>query len=562
MSHEIRTPMNAILGMSYLALQEVEKPIVANYIRKVHRSAESLLLIINDILDLSKIEAGQLELESIPFLLSDTLDDVNNILSIKAQEKGLVLEIILDEALSITLIGDPLRLYQVILNLAGNAVKFTPEGKVIIYLSAIKLTDCETTFSVRIIDSGIGMTPLQIAGLFTAFSQADSSTTRRFGGTGLGLNISQNLVTSMGGDIKVESDLGKGSEFYFVLTLPNSLKQIESKNNDDGNKAVIVFGGQRVLLVEDNELNQEVAMAMLTKLNLRVDIANHGEEALEYVDNYTYTLILMDLQMPVMDGYKASEEIRRRHITTPIIALSANVLPEIKYKAMLCGFISFIEKPIIFDKLAVHIANAFDEHPVEISVVSMPSDREPSYHKSTFSQDDAMLYSNNDADLLQRLIKRYMETAGVMLGDLQDALKQSDMVLLERTAHTLKSITANLGGRKLAAHLQQIESSATYNSKEDIAELLTESEAEFLLFFEQLSLLTTDENLKKHSTIGEKELRELKIKIEDYDSTALDLATQFFTEQEDIDCDNQRLIKALKAYDFDNALTIINRMLS
>ncbi|PQJ84243.1 ATP-binding protein [Aliivibrio sifiae] len=561
MSHEIRTPMNAILGMSYLALQEVEKPIVANYIRKVHRSAESLLLIINDILDLSKIEAGQLQLESIPFLLSDTLDDVNDILSIKAQEKGLVLEIILDEALSMTLIGDPLRLYQVILNLAGNAVKFTPEGKVIIYLSAIKSTDTDATFVVRIIDSGIGMTPSQVDDLFTAFSQADSSTTRRFGGTGLGLNISQNLVSSMGGLIEVRSELGKGSEFYFKLTLLKSLTQIKPKNHDDGKRAVVEFEGQSVLLVEDNEFNQEVATAMLTKLNLRVDVANHGEEALEYIDNYTYALVLMDLQMPIMDGYQATEAIRKRNITTPIIALSANVLPEIKHKAMLCGFISFIEKPIVFDKLAIHIANAFDGLPLDMSFTSTSSGHEQSHYKSTFSKDDAMLYSNNDPDLLQRLIKRYMETAELMLGDLQSALKQSDMGLLERTAHTLKSMTANLGGRKLAALLQQVESSATYSSKSDIVELLTQSDAEYLLFFEQLSLLATGSAQKEKTTISRQELQDLKNKVEEYDSNALDLATHLFPEQVNLDCDEQQLIKALQAYDFDRALTIINRML-
>ncbi|GAL12485.1 sensory box histidine kinase [Vibrio astriarenae] len=329
MSHEIRTPMNAILGMSHLALTEVQSPTAKSYIEKVHRSAQSLLHIINDILDLSKIEAGSMGLEAIPYSLSETVHDVHDMLTVKAVEKGLDFTVTLDEKLPKGLVGDPLRLSQVVLNLAGNAIKFTDEGRVEIEVQLNLLTESECQFLVAVKDSGIGMTELQMQSLFDAFTQADSSTTRRFGGTGLGLNISQKLVNAMGGEIEVKSVYGEGSQFYFTLTQPVTDAAIESTQREEQ----VSFSGQSVLLVEDNDLNQDLAVALLEKANLLVTVVDNGQKAVERLTEQSFDVVLMDLQMPVMGGFEATKLIRENGYENPILAMTANIMQESKQQA-------------------------------------------------------------------------------------------------------------------------------------------------------------------------------------------------------------------------------------
>jgi len=351
MSHEIRTPMNAIIGFSRLlkSVSLTDKQI--SYLDAIISSSENLLVIINDILDFSKIESGKLSIEKVPFQLETIIEKVIKQIELKSLEKNITIKVIYDPKLPKTIIGDPIRLGQILLNLINNSVKFTSEGRIKIICTASKLDSDNVDVSFKIADTGIGMKKEMLEKVFEDFIQGDDSITRKYGGTGLGLTISKQLIELMGGKISVESELGIGTIFTFTLSFKiGAEKKIKKK------QASIIeeknLSGVKILLAEDNEFNQMLALSILQSWGADVSVAKNGKEALVKVKKIKFDIILMDIQMPEMDGIQATENIRRKFkLNLPIIALTANALKEDKDKYIQYGINDYISKPFNTNEL-------------------------------------------------------------------------------------------------------------------------------------------------------------------------------------------------------------------
>ncbi|MEO5570942.1 MAG: ATP-binding protein [Bacteroidia bacterium] len=358
MSHEMRTPMNAIVGMTNLLLQTEINMHQQKYLKIVKESSNNLLKMINEILDLSKIEANKIEFEKISFKLQDVINNVKDILFLKAEEKNVFLKFDIDPQVPKILIGDSSRLYQVLLNLICNAIKFTERGSVTIIVKPKSIIDKNIHLSFNVIDTGIGIQQEYLENIFESFTQAGCDITRKYGGSGLGLSICKKLIELQGGQISVRSEPGKGSEFEFELSFGIELTEKEKEIaiirtiNPVENLSI---GDLNILLVEDNPFNQAVASDTLHNFNenIKVDIAANGKIALEKITNNEYDVVLMDVQMPEMDGIEATGHIRnnpeKRKKNIPIIALTANVNSSEAEKCRIAGMNEYITKP--FDPL-------------------------------------------------------------------------------------------------------------------------------------------------------------------------------------------------------------------
>lgn len=456
MSHEIRTPLNGIIGMIRELSYETEPEKKRRYIDNASTASEHLLSVLNNILDISKIEAGELGLEKANFKLRETLKNVKSIMSTRAREKGLFLWLDSKEIKEFVYLGDSLRIRQVILNLIGNAIKFTDNGGVYVECAIIEKKEKSHILSVTVEDTGIGMEANFVSNLFNKFSQENESVSRKFGGTGLGMAITKELVQMMGGEITVQSKKNEGTTIGIKIELP--LSDGEVSEVQSGYEIPFDVLRSRVLLVEDNEFNRQVAGNTLRRYKCDVTEAVNGQEALDLISTKDFDVVLMDLQMPVMDGFEATRLIRTQlKSDVPVIALTANAFKSELDECKRIGMNDYITKPYEEEKLIGTIYKIL--HPKHKGKIQIAKPEIKPFEKSTALYDLSKLHklTANNEEYFKRMVKIFIETSNNALEEVKTAFEQSDFEALYRTAHRIKPSLDHLGINSLHDTIRAIE---------------------------------------------------------------------------------------------------------
>jgi len=554
MSHEIRTPMNAILGLSHLALRADPPPRLKTHLQKIDRASRSLLGVINDILDFSRIEAGKLELEQAPFSLDTVLEDLANMTGPSAHDKGLEFSCRAEADVPRELIGDPLRLGQILLNLVSNAIKFTERGHVRVHTERVREHAGRVQLRFAVEDSGIGLSREQKARLFGAFAQADASTTRKYGGSGLGLSISRNLVEMMKGTIDVESEAGRGSRFFFTADF--GLAEAGALERRDSPVTGRPLEGLHILVAEDNEINLEIAREVLEAAGAKVASVSNGRAAINALNETGYDAVVMDINMPVLNGLEATRELRRdaRYARLPIIAMTASAMADDRTRCLEAGMDAHVSKPIDVDELIETLAKltrGLAPAPRKpVVAAQLPDDLQAL--AAQLDLVSAVRRVNHNAVLYRRLLHAFADSNRSWVADAQAALKDKNHKALEKLAHTLKGAAANLGATRLAAAALELEN-ATHKGWTGLPGLVKGVERPLKQLMQALvPLESTPASADTPKHIDPAKLRLLNRQLAHNDAKASDLALALAHDFPD-EPGFAQLLKQASAYDFEAA---------
>ena len=471
MSHEIRTPMNGVVGFVELALADGDlPPKTREYLDKIKQSADGLLGVINDILDISKIESGKMEVEHTAFRLGEVIRQCESITGIRAAEKGVQLVFRHDGEENPSLYGDPTRLRQILLNLLSNAVKFTERGVISLTTKVASLADKRARVSFEVADTGIGLTREQVERIFQPFVQADASTTRRHGGTGLGLSLTKTFIDLMGGELRVESSPGVGSRFSFTLEF-DAAEALASDTwvlaRSGFFKAKRPLFSGRVLVCEDNEISRDVIIGHLARCGLEADVAENGLAGVDMAeerlaDGTDYDLVFMDIYMPVMDGLEATRQLRRLGVRAPIVALTANVMKKDRERYLRGGLTAYLAKPFVSEELWACLTRFLKPDSWVANDTGgggAAADGSPAVHREL-----GLSHTGGDTGVYRRIAGDFIRSFIAVDDDIRRAFDAGQTEEAKRLAHTLKGVAATLGAERLAAAAQALETVLSENA--------------------------------------------------------------------------------------------------